>query len=276
MSVPLAVSPQVSSHRKLDKSTCAHIHIYTMGPVARSGHILKVASTGVYSASQPPSNTKLARDFSLGCSSAFTQFADFDAAEIRKRLTASDIRSFFRFKNLAWFGRLSPLPLMKTVVVADAANVNIPRTLYHGGLSTAKTYIQAMTSTIPMIGVRVAEVHVVNVPAAGVILLSLIKALSPKEMEFFVHRTINDFRAYAAEHIGIDNLPEHFGGTNKCPMDDTEMERCFSQFCQEAMMTEERKKSTTLDQETLAKLHDEARKKRVSAEIEESFDDLGD
>ncbi|PHJ15007.1 cral trio domain protein [Cystoisospora suis] len=205
-----------------------------------------------------------------------TKFADFDAAEIRKRLTASDIRSFFRFKNLSWYGRLSPLPSMKTIVVADAANVNVPRALYHGGLSTAKTYIQAMTSTIPLIGVRVAEVHVVNVPAAGVILLSLIKALSPKDMEFFVHKTMKDFREYAVGHIGIDNLPEHFGGSNKCSMDDTDMERCFSQFCREAMMLQNGKGTANPSQQNLEEDHKERTKKRVSAVREESFDDLGD
>lgn len=159
-----------------------------------------------------------------------TKFSDFDIPVIRSQLTDLDIRRFFRFKNLAWFGRLTPSPTSSSVVVSDAAGFDIAHAVFHGGLSVAKTYVQAMTSTIPDVGVRVSEIHIINVPRAAGVILDLVQRLSPSEIKFFTYPSLQEFLDKVGDVIGRNRLPRCFGGTNPMSVKHSELESCFDDF----------------------------------------------
>ncbi|KEP63177.1 UNVERIFIED_CONTAM: hypothetical protein HHA_221340 [Hammondia hammondi] len=167
-----------------------------------------------------------------------TKFSDFDIPVIRRRLSKSDIRLFFRFKNLAWFGRLAPSPNANSVVVSDAAGIDVAKVVFHGGLSVAKTYVQAMTSTIADIGVRVSEIHIINVPRAAACLLKVVQSLSPSEIQFFTYTSRQEFLDRVGDVIGRQQLPRHFGGTNPTHMDKSKLESCFTEFVRQLRTAE--------------------------------------
>ncbi|ESS30139.1 CRAL/TRIO domain protein [Toxoplasma gondii GAB2-2007-GAL-DOM2] len=191
-----------------------------------------------------------------------TKFSDFDIPVIRRRLSKSDIRLFFRFKNLAWFGRLAPSPNANSVVVSDAAGIDMAKVVFHGGLSVAKTYVQAMTSTIDDIGIRVSEIHIINVPRAAACLLKVVQSLSPSEIKFFTYTNRQEFLDRVGDVIGRQQLPRHFGGTNPTRMDKSKLESCFTEFVRQLRtaqtsteLKDDAESDTTYDQQMEKRFH---------------------
>ncbi|PFH33846.1 hypothetical protein BESB_080620 [Besnoitia besnoiti] len=178
-----------------------------------------------------------------------TKFSDFNVPMIRRQLSDLDIRSFFRFKNLAWFGRIAPSPTASSIVVSDAAGTDIARVVLQGGILVAKSYVQAMTSTIPDVGVRVSEIHIMNVPRAAAFLLGIVRALSPKEIQFFTYASRQEFLDKMGDVIGLENLPTHFGGTNAVPIHISELEACFDEFVREARAAEVERRLKELERQ---------------------------
>lgn len=134
-------------------------------------------------------------------------------------ISAEKLSEYMKYVSLIFWRHIDKRPNSVLSVVLDANGFSMGKVISGSARNVLSAIVNGLNETVDYVGYRPGTVFLINAPSFLSPLVKVVAKLSRVQVAFHVLSKPSKWQPVLKEHIGEENLPIEYGGSNKLPLD---------------------------------------------------------
>lgn len=155
--------------------------------------------------------------------------------EVVSELQAGELRDYVTYFALFFWSYVDRRTESSLTLVVDADGFSMSKVLNGSAKAVLNNILAGMDDTIPYVGERPGYVFIINAPKYLNPLINFISRWVPKDVKLSSYSGRDKWEKALKEHIGEENLPIKYGGSNRMPLESSLVVKYISESVRKLM-----------------------------------------